>query len=297
VKSLSINGAELWYLERGNGRPLLLVHGFPLDHAMWAAQVESLAAHCRVIVPDLPGFGRSPPRRKGDRSNLPERPDQPSVGARCLAQIGPAPFSPEDDKVTMEQFADDLAALLDTLGISEPAVVCGLSMGGYVALQFWRKYAARLAGLILCDTRATADTPDAAAARRTMAARVLREGVAPLTETMLPKLFAETTRQWQPHVVEGLRDVFDGGNPRGIAAAARGMAERPDMTAALTEICCPTLVIVGQKDVISPPAEMGAIARAIPGAKFIDIPAAGHMAPLENPIAVNAAIAEFIATV
>ena len=267
MKSLSINGAELWYLERGNGRPLLLVHGFPLDHTMWAAQIESLAAHCRVIAPDLPGFGRSPARKK------------------------------QDHKATMEQFAETLADLLDALGISEPAIVCGLSMGGYVALQYWRKHAARLAGLILCDTRATADTPEAAAARRTMADRVLREGMAPLAETMLPKLFAETTRQRQPQVVEALRAVFDAGNPLGIAAAARGMAERPDMTSALAEIRCPTLVIVGQEDAISPPAEMGAIARAIPGAKFIDIPAAGHMAPLENPTAVNAAIAEFIATV
>ena len=166
MKSLSVNGAELWYLDRGAGRPLLLVHGFPLDHTMWAGQIESLASQCRVIAPDLPGFGRSPPGG--------------------------------NDTATMEQFADDLAALLDGLGIREPAVVCGLSMGGYIALQFWRKYAARLAGLILCDTRATADTPEAAAARQTMAARVLREGTAPLVETMLPKLLAETTRQRRP---------------------------------------------------------------------------------------------------
>jgi pimeloyl-ACP methyl ester carboxylesterase len=263
VKSFSVNGADLWCLERGAGLPLLLVHGFPLDHTMWTGQVESLAPHCRVVAPDLPGFGRSPAK---------------------------------SDKATMEQFADDLAALLDALEIREPVVFCGLSMGGYIALQFCRKYAARLAGLILCDTRATADTPEAAAARQTMAARVLRDGVAPLVETMLPKLFAETTRQRQPHVIEGLRTVLEGGNPRGIAAAARGMAERPDMTAALAEIRCPMLVIVGQEDAISPPAEMGGIARAIPGAKFVVIPAAGHMSPLENPIAVNAAIAEFVST-
>jgi 3-oxoadipate enol-lactonase len=263
VKSLSVNGADIWYLERGSGLPLLLVHGFPLDHTMWAGQVEGLAAHCRVIAPDLPGFGRS--------------------AARC-------------DKTTMEQFADDCAALLDALKIREPAVVCGLSMGGYVALQFWRKYAARLAGLILCDTRASADTPEAVAVRQATAARVVRDGVAPLAEAMLPKLLAEATLQRQPRVIEGLRAVFEGGNARGVAAAARGMAERPDMTAALADIGCPTLVIVGQEDAISPPAEMGAIARAIPGAKFVAIPAAGHMAPLENPMAVNDAIAEFLAT-
>ena len=106
--------------------PLLLVHGFPLDHTMWAAQIEAISSRCRVIAPDLRGFGRSPPA--GERT-------------------------------TMEQFADDLAGLLDAIGISEPVVYCGLSMGGYIGWQFWRKHANRLRGLILCDTRATADSP------------------------------------------------------------------------------------------------------------------------------------------
>jgi 3-oxoadipate enol-lactonase len=265
VKSLVVNGTELWYIERGAGLPLMLVHGFPLDHTMWAGQVEALASRYRVIVPDLRGFGRSPAQgRKGD-------------------------------KVTMEQFADDLAALLDGLGIREPAVFCGLSMGGYIAFQFWRKYAARLRGLILCDTRAVADTPDAAAARHTMAQRVLDEGPGPVAEMMLPRLFAETTRQQQPRLVDELRGVLQRGNRQGIAAASRGMAERPDMTAALSQIRCPTLVLVGQSDAISTPAEMRGIANAIPGATFVEIPAAGHLTPLENPAQVNAAIDAFLA--
>ena len=195
----------------------------------------------------------------------------------------------------MDQYADDLAGLLDGLAIREPVVLCGLSMGGYIAFQFWRRYAARLRGLILCDTRAAADTPEAAAARHGMAERVLREGPAPLVESMLPRLFAETTRQRQPQVVEQLRQVMMAGDPRGMAAAARGMAERPDMTPMLGEIRCPTLVLVGQNDVISTPAEMRGIAEAIPGAKFVEIPAAGHLAPLENAAEVNAAIAKFLA--
>jgi 3-oxoadipate enol-lactonase len=261
VKSLRANGTELWYLERGAGLPLLLVHGFPLDHTMWAGQVDELPAHCRVIAPDLRGFGRSP------------------AGG---------------ETVSMEHFADDLAALLDGLGITEPVVLCGLSMGGYIALQFWRKHRARLRGLVLCDTRAAADTPEAAAARLTLAERVLREGPAPLVEIMLPKLFGEPTRRQRPDVVEGLRRVMMATDPRGIAAAARGMAERPDMTGMLGRIECPTLVIVGRHDAVSPPAEMRGIAEAVPGAKFVEIPAAGHMSPLENPAAVNAAFAEFL---
>jgi 3-oxoadipate enol-lactonase len=196
----------------------------------------------------------------------------------------------------MEQFADDLAGMLDALRIDEPIVYCGLSMGGYIAFQFWRKYAARLRGLILCDTRAAADATAAAAARRIMADRVLAEGPAPLVETMLPRLFAEATRRGRPEMVEALRRVMMANSPEGIAAAACGMAVRPDMTAALGQIRCPTLVVVGQQDAISPPAEMRGIANAIPGAKYVEIPDAGHISPLENPAAVNAAILDFLAT-
>jgi 3-oxoadipate enol-lactonase len=264
MKMISIHGTELWYVDRGAGMPLLLVHGFPLDHTMWAAQIDELSKKYRVIAPDLRGLGRS---RKD-----------------------PLP------KMSMSQFADDLAALLDALGIFEPVVYCGLSMGGYIAFQFWRKYAARLRGLILCDTRATADSPEIAAGRHVMAERVLREGSMPLVDSMIPRLFAETTRQQHPQTVEKLRSVMISNDPRGIAAAALGMAERPDMTAELGRIGCPTLVIVGQHDMISPPAEMRGIAEAIPGSKYVEIPEAGHMSPMEAPAAVNAAIAEFLAS-
>ena len=130
----------------------------------------------------------------------------------------------------MEQFADDLAALLDALAIGEPVVYCGLSMGGYIAFQFWRKYAERLRGLILCDTRAAADTPEAAAARRVMADRVLAEGPGPLVETMLPRLFAETTRRERPELVEALRRVMMANSPRGHCRrrARHGRAARHD---------------------------------------------------------------------
>jgi 3-oxoadipate enol-lactonase len=302
VKSIAVNGTEMWCVDRGAGLPLLLVHGFPLDHTMWAGQIDALAVEAsspasdparnimlgeafmsakkqtkgsamptsspsiRIIAPDLPGFGRSP-SRKGD------------------------------EKVTMEQFADDLAGLLDGLDVHEPVVLCGLSMGGYIALQFWRKYAARLRGLILCDTRAAADTPEAAAARLVMADRVLREGPVPLVEGMLPKVLAETTLRQQPQVVKSVQGVMMTSDPHGIAAAARGMAERPDMTASLSQIRCPTLVIVGQNDVTSTPAEMRGIAEAIPKATFVEIPAAGHLSPLENPTAVNAAMLWFLQNV
>ena len=261
VKTQTIDAVELAFVDRGTGPPLVLVHGFPLDHSMWNAQIEALSEQHRVIAPDLRGFGQS-----GAAKGV----------------------------VTMQRFADDLAGLLDVLEVHQPIVLGGLSMGGYVALAFWRKYAPRLRGLILCDTRAGSDTPQMAAARRAMADRVLREGAAPLVDTMMPKLLAKATVESRPELVQSLRRVMLGTEVHGIAAAGRGMAQRPDMTPALAEIACPTLVIVGQLDAISTAEEMRGIAGAIPRARFIEIAHAGHMSPMEKPQEVSAAIGEFL---
>jgi 3-oxoadipate enol-lactonase len=263
VKSVEVGGREMCYVAAGAGTPLLLVHGFPLDHSMWAEQIDRLSARCRVIAPDLPGFGRSP----------------------AVA-----------DKVGMAQFADDLAALLDALQIAEPIVLCGLSMGGYIALQFWRRHRTRLRGLVLCDTRATADSPEAAQTRLAAAERVLREGTGALAESMLPNLFSAATRQQRPELVEAARAVILAADRRGVAAAARGMAERPEMTGALPQIDCPALVMGGEHDAITPPHEMRRMAEAMPRASFVEIRGAGHMAPLENPAEVNAALGAFLVT-
>ncbi len=257
-----VNGVDLFYVDRGAGSAVLLVHGFPLDHSMWQAQIDDLAADCRVIAPDLRGFGRS---------------------------------GVTEGTVRMEQFADDLAALLDALGVTDPIVLCGLSMGGYIAFQFWRRHAARLRGLVLCDTRAVADTPAAADGRREMAARVLREGPSPLVESMLPRLFVPATLRERPDLVERIRGVMMGHDPRGLAAALLGMAERPDVTRWLGSITCPTLVLVGGEDVISPPTEMRGLAQAIPGAPLVEIAGCGHMSPVERPAEVTAAMREFFA--
>lgn len=263
MKTQIVNGVELAFIDRGAGSPIVLVHGFPLDHTMWDAQINALSEKHRVIVPDLRGFGRS---------------------------------GVTDAVVTMEQFADDLAALLDALTVEEPVVLCGLSMGGYIALQFWRKYQSRLRGLIFCDTRAANDTRETAAARLEMADRVLREGPAPLVEGMVPKLFAPATVQQRPEVVEALRRVMMASDPKGIAAAARGMAQRPDVTERLGQIECPTLVVVGELDAISTTEEMLSVARAIPHGQFVEIPGSGHMSTIEKPAEVNAAILEFLDT-
>lgn len=256
---------ELNVLDQGRGMPLLLVHGFPLDHTMWSGQVDALADVCRVIAPDLRGFGTS------------------------IVSAG---------TVTMERFADDLAELLDALEIVEQVALCGLSMGGYVAWQFWQRHRTRLAKLILCDTRAAADTPESARVRRDSAERVLREGPGFLADGMIEKLFAPKTGRAarREEFIEATRQTILNTPPVGIAAALRGMAQRADVTGLLPDIDVPTLVVCGQYDAISTVDEMRNIAARIPAARFVEVPNAGHMAPLENPAVVNEAIRSFLET-
>ena len=259
----TVNDVSLFVREQGHGPVLLLVHGFPLDHSMWQGQLDELSKSYRVVAPDLRGFGNS----------------------------GVTPGT-----VPMSQMADDLAALLDVLDIREPICLCGLSMGGYIAWQFWTRYRDRLSRLILCDTRAVADSKEVARGRLLMAQSVEITGPEPVAESMVPKLFAANTRQEQPNLVAATRHVIVNTNPAGIAAAQRGMAERPDMTDRLSQVSLPTLVVCGEHDAISNPDEMRGLAQALPRAQYVQIPRAGHMAPLEQPSAVNTAISVFLET-
>jgi pimeloyl-ACP methyl ester carboxylesterase len=263
MQRILVGDTHLAVLKSGHhGYPLLLVHGFPLDHSQWQPQIDYFADHCRVIAPDLRGFGASDVR----------------AGA-----------------VTMEQMADDLHNLLNALAIHEKVIFCGLSLGGYVGWQFWRKYRERVLAMILCDTRSAADTADGAAGRRQLAAKVLAEGSTVAAEAMIPKLFASETRQQQPELVDRVRQMMAANPPAGLAAALEGMAIRPDAQQILSTIDVPTLVIVGEHDAIATVDEMRGMADAIPDAGWVVVPHAGHLAPLENPTVVNDAIAEFIA--
>ncbi len=249
--------------ERGSGPVLLLVHGYPLDHQMWRHQLDDLAADYRVIAPDLRGFGQSAVT--------------PGV-------------------VTMERFANDLAALLDALEVREPITLCGLSMGGYIAWQFALKHRQRLAKLVLCDTKAAGDTAEAAKGRLENAQKVLAEGPQAIVDGMMAKLFAPQTSPQQPDIVKATREIVLSTKPEGIAAALRGMAEREDVSGRLAEFDLPTLVICGEHDAITPPEEMRMVAAGLPQATFALIPEAGHMAPLEQPAAVNRALRAFLQT-
>jgi 3-oxoadipate enol-lactonase len=267
MKTAQISTGELAYIDRGAGQPVLLVHGFPLDHTMWHAQIETLSNYSRVIAPDLRGFGQSP-----------------------LGSVNPS------HGITMERYADDMAELLDDLNLdpAEPIVFVGLSMGGYIAWQFARKYSSRVRALALLDTRALADTDEACAGRLKMAENVAEWGSRRVAEMMGPKLSAQSTFKTSPEIIAAIRRVVENTLPAAIAAAQRGMAARPDMTSFLPKIRVPTLVIVGNEDAISPPAEMQAIAAAIPSAEFVVIPNSGHMTTMENPEAVNQALTGFI---
>ncbi len=261
LKSIATSNRQLSVRDEGQGDVLLFVHGFPLDHSMWNAQVDHFAPTHRCLAVDLAGFGKS------------------DISSGTL---------------TMGEMADDLALLLATLQISSPVTLCGLSMGGYVAWQFWKRYPAFLSALILCDTRAIADTPEGREGRLKTADRVEAEGPSFLAEEMLPKLYSKKTQTARPELIQATRTLIESNSAAGIAAAARGMAARPDVTSWLPEIEVPALLITGEDDAISPPSEMAGIATAIPDAEHVVIPNAGHMAPQEQPEATNAAIARFL---
>jgi 3-oxoadipate enol-lactonase len=255
------SGGSLFVSEAGSGPVILCGHGFPLDHGMWRGQLDGLSGHYRVIAPDLRGFGRS---------------------------AGSPPVE------SLDGFVDDLCDLLDGLQIEEPVVFCGLSMGGYIAFRFAILAASRLRGMILCDTRAAADTPEVVANRHRMVDLVGRGAAATVVDAMHAKLFASTTFEQQPELTEDTLRVMLSTAPATIIAALLAMASRPDATPMLPDLPVPSLWICGSEDEITPAEEMRASAAMTPGSRCVEIPAAGHMAPLEQTSATNAAIVDFM---
>jgi 3-oxoadipate enol-lactonase len=243
---MKIDGLEIHLDERGDGEPLLLIHGFPLSGEMWDGTLERLEGRWRAIVPDLRGHGRS--------------------------EVG--------DDASMERLAADLLALLDGLEERRPCVVVGLSMGGYVALELARRAPERVRALVLVDTRAEADEPDAAATRRETAERVEREGSATVAETMAEKLFG-------PSAPDSLRQTWrrriEATPPAGIAAALRGMARRSARFDVLEGWRRPALLVVGEEDTVTPPAAARRMREAAPHARLEVVPEAGHLVPVEKP--------------
>jgi len=255
-------GATLPVEVRGEGDIILFVHGFPLDHTMWRHQMAGLTKWKRV-APDLRGFG----------------------GATA---------PPHPEAYSMGRYADDLIAVLDAVGGASRAVVCGLSMGGYIVFELLRRHPERIRALVLCDTKAEPDTAEGRKVRDEQAGLAEREGVAAVVDRLLPKLLGKATHRAQPELVAEVREVMLRSSVPGFAGALRAMRDRPDSTPDLAQIRMPTLVLGGAEDELIAPAVMHQMATQIPGARFDSIKSAGHMAPLEQPLAVGRVLGEFL---
>ena len=255
-----VGGATLAVQVRGDGAPLLFVHGFPLDQSMWTHQLADFSAW-RRIAPDLRGAG---------------------------ASEAPA------EEYSMARYAADLVRVLDAVG-AERAVCCALSMGGYILFELMRRHPERIRALILCDTKAEADTAQGKQGRDELAALAEREGVGPVAERLLPKLLGRTTQARDRALVETVRAMVLRSPVTGVAGALRAMRDRPDSTTLLEEIRVPTLVVGGAEDELTPPAVVAPMARRIRGARYVEVPSAGHLCPLERPDVVNEVLREFLA--
>lgn len=250
-------------LPRPSGRPertLVLIHAFPLNARMWEPQLALAEAGWRVIAPHLRGTNGGPP---------------------------------QDPVATMDDCAADLIDLLDALHI-ENAVIGGLSMGGYVTFALFRHAPRYFRGMVLADTRPQADTPEAIEGRKRLLAVVREKGAAAVADEMIPKLLGETTRRNRPDLVAHVGDLVRSNPPDAIAGAISALMSRPDSTSILPSIHCPTLILVGEEDMLTPPALSQDMQRAIGGAELVMVPRAGHLSSLEQPEVFNAALARFL---
>ena len=252
----------LAYDDDGPGPVVVLLHGFPLDRSMWSHQRSSVGSIYRLITPDLRGHGHT---------------------------------AAPDGIYTVDAMADDVIETLDVLQLTDPLVLGGLSMGGYLALSIAERYPERLKALMLLNTRAAADSPEAARAREEQARQVEASGdVGPVVEAMLPRLFTASTFDRHPELIARTRGRMARTPARAVAGMLRGLATRPDRTGTLGRIAVPTLVLAGSDDQVIPIEESARMAAAIPGARRVVIPDAGHLAPMEDPRATDAAILGFL---
>ncbi len=241
--------AEISYQVLGDGPPIVLLHPFPANHEFWLPAAQSLLTRYRLILPDLRGHGDS--------------------------DLGEGP-------ATMQKHAADIVRVIDDAGITR-AAFAGVSIGGYALFEFWRRHRDRISALVLCNTKAAADSSEARNARLKSAAEVMERGTEPFFESMLPKLLGDTTRNTRPDLVQGALRMMRKMSAEDVAMVQRGMAERPDSVATLKTISVPTLIMTGEEDVVTGPAEGELMRQNIPGSKLKIIPKAGHYAAWERP--------------
>ena len=256
---VEINGITLAYSDTGTGLPIVFLHAFPLNRTMWAEQEAALSSQFRVITIDLRGHGES---------------DAPLW------------------HYSLDQAADDVRALLDQLSITQ-ALFVGLSMGGYILLAFYRKYADRVKGMVLADTKAQADTSEGKARRFQMAQIAYKQGPSAIADIMLPTLLSPATIQTRPEIAQRIRKMIEGNQISGIVGDLMAMAERPNSGPFLKQITCPTQIIVGELDQATPPADAKLMADQIRNSRLAIIPNAAHLANLEQPKEFTKIVAEF----
>ena len=240
---------------------VVLLHAFPLNAGLWRRQVEAAPAGFRFVTPDLPGFGASA----------------------------------EPPATSMDAMARSVLRGLDSVGIGR-AVIGGLSMGGYVTLALYRLAPERFSGMILADTRATADTDQQKEARRKMIATVREHGPSAVADEMLPKLLGATSHREKPELAALVRRMIEGNSAETIAGAVQAMLERPDSTPLLPSVRVPALILCGEEDVLTPPADAEALQRGIPGARLVRLPGAGHLSNVEAPDSFTRALGDFLVT-
>lgn len=248
------------YESLGLGIPVVLIHAFPLSSGMWKPQIKNLERKGKVIALDLPGFGRSP----------------------------------REAESTIPKMAQEVARLLDSIRVNEPAMIAGLSMGGYVAFEFFRQFPGRVKGLGLFSTRAGADTPETRQKRLKIAEEIRQAGLESFAKNILPNLVGKTTLESNPELIREITGMIASNSREGVADALFAMAERRDSTDLFSFIKCPTLIIAGDEDALIPFSEAETMHKQIAGSRFCLIPKAGHLVNLEQPEAFQKAFQKFL---
>lgn len=260
MKSIQLGNTQWHYEEKGAGKPLVLVHGFPMDHRIWTVQLEGLAGICRVIAVDLKGFGKS-------RSN---------------------------EAFTIDSMADELVAFVKAVN-AYPCYLAGLSMGGYIALSLAARYPEAIKGLIIVSSKSEADPSAGKEARQKMAQLAQEKGSVAAADQMLPRVLTEETIKGNPELVMKMRQIMEACPANTIANASFAMRDRADRTADLPGLKMPVLVVLGERDSLLPVEGGRKLAQACANGRLVVIGGAGHVPCMENPQATNAALAEFVA--
>jgi 3-oxoadipate enol-lactonase len=263
----TVSGRTTRYLVAGAGWPVVLLHAFPLSADMWRPQLDDVPEGWRYFAPDIRGFGGATESHEGKGSVPP----------------------------TMDDFAADVEGLLNELEI-ERAVIGGVSMGGYVTFALFRRAPERFSGMLLADTRPQADTPEGRQARRAMSELVRAEGPSAVANQMIPKLLGKTTHQERPSVEPEVRRMIVANHASAIDGAIHAIMTRPDSTPDLARVSTPTLVIVGEEDVLTPVSDSELLYRSISRSRLVVLPRAGHLSSLEVPQAFSLALGDFLSS-